>query len=414
MIGFVMVPIQSSGTFDAQCKKTLNEELSTYKILDNTCNFETAKDYDIVWTEKSIIKLAEKSKHFLDYDLEGLKSLIKEYKGYGIIFYSLFDNSDLAEVFPSRQDLSGNLLATLKDFCDAEQLDYSTFNFVTPGFEKYKTYPFKTGTLDYVWAGSQGVLLHEDIQNFDESNIMNNKQRMLCFHHLNWRTHRSLFLYILEKLNKDCLINGHLSYWSNYQYSGNYLGLEVRNLRIIFEGDKFYDTLNEQTLQIRRGHPPAESVSTLRQQPANSEVKESFLGVAIQADPNNTNMRVEEQVFKGALYNTPYLMIGSQGIMRKFNDHYQMDIFEDLWEIGGGLSKIDKLPKAEQRIRAGAECISQMYKNFSDVKKWFGEDKNLKRLRLNRRRVIEVIKKNNALFHNQSEALPILEALGNV
>lgn len=414
MKGFLFVPIQLGASYTNECRKVLNSELKTYKVLDNTPNFETAKDYDLVWTEKSLIVPAQEHKHFLDYDLEGLKSLLKEYEGYGIIFYSLFDNSDLANIFPSRQGKNGNALQTIKDFCDTEAIDYSRINFVTPGFEKFRKYPFNIGTLDFAWAGAQGCELFKDLQNFDQTEIINNKKRLMCFHHLNWRTHRSLFLFALDKLNKECVVESNISYWKNFQYSGNFLNREIANLKQIFEGDDFYSTISTDTMQVKRGHIPVEDISYLKQQPANNEVKQAYVGVSIQAEPDNSNMRAEDQVFKSALYYTPHLLIGSKGIMRKFNDHYQMDIFEDLWAIGGGLSSIDKLPKSEQRVRAAVNCISKMYDNIEQVKKWFENDANIKRLKLNRQRVIEIIKKNQGMLHNHSEALPLLESLGYV
>ena len=76
----------------------------------------------------------------------------------------------------------------------------------------------------------------------------------------------------------------------------------------------------------------------------------------------------------------------------------------------GGLSSIDKLSKSEQRVRAAVNCISQMYDNIEQVKKWFENDANIKRLKLNRQRVIEIIKKNQGMLHNQSEALSLLES----
>ena len=100
--------------------------------------------------------------------------------------------------------------------------------------------------------------------------------------------HTGVYSFALDKLNKECVVESNISYWKNFQYSGNYLNREIATLKQIFEGDDFYSTIFTDTMQVKRGHIPVEDIQYLKQQSVNDEVKQVHVGVSIPSRTDNS------------------------------------------------------------------------------------------------------------------------------
>ena len=140
----------------------------------------------------------------------------------------------------------------------------------------------------------------------------------------------------------------------------------------------------------------------------------TYINISISGEPDKSNVGIENQVFKSAIYMSPSLQIGSQRQMRKFNGHYGLDLFEDLWDLGGGLSSYENLNTSFERIVGAVELVKKLDKNKKQVIAWFKDEKNIARLKYNRNKVIQLLRKNATITMNENEALHFLEAFDYV
>lgn len=416
MKGFIFVPFQNANMYNNYLHNVVDEELGIFKLLDESRNLETALELDFLWSSKSYIK--EGKYHVLDYDTAYIIELAEKYKDYNIVFWSLYDNTNYPEYFNHRIDgetvTSGDALFTLNQMCETYKIEPNRFSFISPGIYSNRNYPnFKFGTSDFHYLSRHD----EPWDNIEQSpeELLKSKNKLFNLLHLNWKPSRSLFMFLADKQIANFEANNNINYWCNYNFSGAYAGHTTRD--IIADGEKFKNKLvtkkfNEKQLMQTYKQDSIGRDNVQCKRSMDGEIMYStYINISISGEPDKQNIGVEEQVFKSAIYLSPSLQIGSQRQMRRFNGHYGLDIMEDLWDIGGGLSSFENLPTSFQRIEGAVNLVKELSKNKKEVIAWFNNENNISRLRYNRNRVIQLLRKNATITMNDNEALHFLEAL---
>ena len=399
--------------------KTVDKDLHLFKLLDNSRNLETAMDLDFMWSEISLIK--EGKYHVLDYNTRFIKDVAEKYPDYNIVFWSLYDNTDYTQYFKHRQVgenvASGDALFTINQMCKAYKIDPKRFSFVSPGIYSNRNYPnFKFGTSDFHYI-SRHDEPWENIEQTPEE-LMESKDKLFNLLHLSWKPSRSLFMFLADKQIEGFTEDNNINYWTNFNFSGSYAKYATQDILADAEklgNELILDRINELQLMktFKHDNKGRDIIETKRLMDGEIMYK-TFINISISSEPNKTNIGVEEQVFKSAIYMSPSLQVGSQRQMRRFNGHYGLDIMEDLWDIGGGLSKFENEPTSTARIIGAVECVKKMTENKDKVIAWFKDDNNIARLKYNRNKVIQVLRKNATITMNDNEALHLLEALDYV
>ena len=330
----------------------------------------------------------------------------------------MYDNTNYPEYFNHRIDgetiTSGDALFTLNQMCETYKIEPNRFSFISPGIYSNRNYPnFKFGTSDFHYLSRHD----EPWDNIEQSpeELLKSKNKLFNLLHLNWKPSRSLFMFLADKQIANFEANNNINYWCNYNFSGAYAGHTTRD--IIADGEKFKnklvtDKFNEKQLMQTYKQDSIGRDNVQSKRSMDGEIMYStYINISISGEPDKQNIGVEEQVFKSAIYLSPSLQIGSQRQMRRFNGHYGLDIMEDLWDIGGGLSSFENLPTSFQRIEGAVNLVKELTKNKKEVIAWFNNENNIARLRYNRNRVIQLLRKNATITMNDNEALHFLEAL---
>ena len=417
--GYVFIPFQNSNMYNNYLHRVVDNELGLFKLLDQSKNLETALELDFLWSKKGFI--IEGKNHVLNYNVTFVREIAEKYPDYDIVFWSLYDNTDYTEYFKHRIDgesvTTGDALFTINEMCNTYKIEPKRFSFISPGIYSNKNYPnFRFGTSDFHYLSKHD----EPWENIEQSpeELLESKNKLFNLLHLNWKPSRSLFMFLADKQIAKFQANNNINYWCNYNFSGAFAGHTTRD--IIADGEKFNNKL------IQKSFNEVELMNTYKmddtgrdlvgaKRKMDGEVMYStYINISICGEPDKKNIGVEEQAFKSAIYLSPSLQIGSQRQMRKFNGHYGLDIFEDLWDIGGGLSSFENKVTSFERIEGAVQLVKQLTANKKQVIAWFKEEKNISRLRYNRNRVIQLLRNNARITMNDSEALHFLEALDRV
>lgn len=399
--------------------RVVDNDLELFKLLDKSNHLETALDLDFLWSSKCFI--IEGRHHQLSYNVSLVKEIAEKYPDYHIVFWSLYDNTNYVEYFRHRIDgeevTSGDALFTITQMCKIYNIEPKRFSFISPGIYSNKNYPdFRFGTSDFHYLSKHDEPWDKIEQSPEE--LLESKDKLFNLLHLNWKPSRSLFMFLADKQIAKFQANNNINYWCNYNFSGAYAGHTTRD--IIADGEKFNNKVvqkkfNEtELMKTFKMDDTGRDVVGAKRKMDGEEMYSTYINISICGEPEKKNIGIEEQVFKSAIYMSPSLQIGSQRQMRRFNGHYGLDIFEDLWDIGGGLSSFENKATSFERIEGAVELVKQLTKNKKQVIAWFKAENNIARLRYNRNRVIQLLRKNATITENDNEALHFLEALGDV
>lgn len=398
---------------------TIDSGIGLIKLLDQSSNLETALDLDFLWSAKSFV--IEGKHHVLSYDVGLVKEIAEQYPDHNIVFWSLYDNTDYTEYFQHRivgeSVISGDALFTINQLCETYKIEPSRISFISPGIYSNKNYPnFKFGTSNFHYISGRD----ENWENIEQSpeELLKSKDKLFNLLHLNWKPSRSLFMFLADKQIAKFQANNNINYWCNYNFSGGYRDFVTR--QIVNEGHKFNNKLVQKSfnetelMKTYKMDDIGRDLAVAKRKMDGEEMYSTYINISISAEPDKKNIGIEEQVFKSAMYLSPSLQIGSQRQMRKFNAHYGLDIFEDLWDIGGGLSSFENKATSFERIEGAVQLVKQLTKNKKQVIAWFKEDRNISRLRQNRNRVTQLLRKYNEISTNENEALHFLEVLNEL
>lgn len=417
--GFVFVPFHNCEMYNNYLAKDIDQELELFKLLDNSRNLETALDTDFIWAKKSFI--VEGDWGVLDYNTGYIKDIALKYPQYAIVLWSLYDNTDFTSYFQHRTQgeivRTGDALFTITQLCTTYKIDPTRFHFVSPGIYKNKNYPnFKYGTADFHYISTHD----EPWENIEQSpeELMESKNKLFNLLHMVWKPSRSLFMFLADKQIKGFTDNNNINYWTNFNFSGSFAKhttADILNQAKKFDVKLLLDHFNEATLMNTYKHDNiGRDIVQARSRMDGEIMYSTYINISISGEPDKSNVGIENQVFKSAIYMSPSLQIGSQRQMRKFNGHYGLDLFEDLWDLGGGLSSYENLNTSFERIVGAVELVKKLDKNKKQVIAWFKDEKNIARLRYNRNKVIQLLRKNATITMNENEALHFLEAFDYV